>query len=56
MANLRCDECGSSDTNTFGSWDTPIKVLCKNCSKKKNNKQTTKKPPNENSNYRKMEN
>lgn len=32
MAFLRCDNCGSSDTNTFGSWDTPITILCKKCS------------------------
>lgn len=32
MAHLRCDKCGSSDTNAFGSWDTPIKILCKKCS------------------------
>jgi hypothetical protein len=32
MAHLRCDECGSSDTNAFGSWNTPIKILCKKCS------------------------
>jgi len=30
MAHLRCDKCGGS-TNTFGSWDTPIKVVCKKC-------------------------
>lgn len=35
MAHLRCDECGSSDTNAFGSWNTPIKILCKKCSDKK---------------------
>lgn len=32
MAFLRCDNCGSSDTNAFGSWDTPITILCKKCS------------------------
>jgi hypothetical protein len=39
MAHLRCDECGCSDTNAFGSWDTPIKILCKKCSdiQKENN-------------------
>ncbi|MFW5847296.1 MAG: hypothetical protein ACOCVF_00055 [bacterium] len=36
MALLRCDECGSNDTNCFGSWDTPIKIICKNCAEKKN--------------------
>ena len=30
MANLRCDECGGS-TNAYGSWDTPIKILCEKC-------------------------
>lgn len=35
MALLRCDKCGSNDTNTFGSWDTPIKILCGKCTKKK---------------------
>lgn len=45
MAHLRCDECKSSDTNAFGSWDTPIKILCKNCSDKKRDK-TIKEPPN----------
>lgn len=33
MASLRCDECGSI-TNSQGSWDTPIKILCEKCSKK----------------------
>lgn len=33
FAWLRCDNCGAS-TNTQGSWDTPIKILCENCSKK----------------------
>ena len=42
MAYLRCDECGSSDTNAFGSWDTPIKILCKKCSEKKKNEQQSK--------------
>jgi len=44
MAHLRCDECGSSDTNAFGSWDTPIKILCKKCSDIKRDK-TIKEPP-----------
>jgi len=39
MALLRCDECGSSDTNAYGSWDTPIKILCKNAVIKRINKQ-----------------
>ena len=38
MAHLKCDECGSSDTNSFGSWDTPIKILCAKCSDKKRTK------------------
>jgi len=29
---LRCDRCGAS-TNTQGSWDTPITILCEECSK-----------------------
>jgi len=33
MALLPCDKCGKS-TNTFGSWDTPITILCEECSKK----------------------
>ena len=33
MANLRCDECGGS-TNSFGSWSTPVKILCETCSEK----------------------
>lgn len=32
MALLPCDKCGGT-TNTFGSWDTQIIVLCENCSK-----------------------
>lgn len=32
MALLRCDKCGGS-TNHFGSWDTPIRILCEECSK-----------------------
>jgi hypothetical protein len=48
MAHLRCDECGSSDTNAFGSWDTPIKILCGKCSDKKKKKQTTKDLPKDN--------
>lgn len=43
MAHLRCDECGSSDTDAFGGWDTPIKILCKKCSNKKDRKQTNNK-------------
>lgn len=50
MAHLKCDECGSSDTNTFGSWDTPIKILCKKCSDKKRDK-TVKEPPKGNKIY-----
>lgn len=38
MANLRCDKCGGS-TDHFGSWDTPIKILCKECSIKSHNNQ-----------------
>lgn len=38
MAHLRCDECGSNDTNAFGSWDTLINILCKKCSDKKKDK------------------
>lgn len=34
FAWLRCDKCGAS-TNTQGSWDTPITILCEECSKKK---------------------
>ena len=33
MAHLPCDNCGGS-TNSFGSWDTLIKVICKSCSEK----------------------
>jgi len=33
FAWLRCDMCGAS-TNTQGSWDTPIKIICEECSKK----------------------
>ena len=36
MDHLRCDECGGS-TDSFGSWDTPIKILCSKCSDKKTN-------------------
>lgn len=30
MAHLPCDNCGGA-TNTFGSWDTPIKIICEKC-------------------------
>ena len=30
---LLCDKCGKS-TNTQGSWDTPVTILCEECSKK----------------------
>lgn len=33
MAQLYCDKCGKL-TNTFGSWDTPFKILCIECSRK----------------------
>lgn len=33
MAILRCDICGKA-TNTYGSWDTPFKILCAECAKK----------------------
>jgi len=32
MANLRCDECGGG-TNSYGSWDTPVKIICEKCNK-----------------------
>jgi len=51
MAHLKCDECGSSDTNAFGSWDTPIKILCKKCSEKKNRGKIIKEPPKDNKIY-----
>ena len=35
MALLRCDECGSSDTNTYGSWSSPVKILCGKCAEKR---------------------
>ena len=35
MALLRCDECGSSDTNAYGSWGTPVKILCAKCAEKR---------------------
>lgn len=35
MALLICDECGSSDTNTYGSWSTPVKILCVKCAEKR---------------------
>lgn len=41
MAYLRCDKCKGS-TNIFGSWNTPIKILCKKCCDKE------KKPKNVN--------
>jgi len=33
MAYLQCDKCGKS-TSTQGSWDTPITILCEECSNK----------------------
>jgi DNA-directed RNA polymerase subunit RPC12/RpoP len=33
MAYLPCDKCGKI-TNTQGSWDTPITILCEKCSDK----------------------
>lgn len=50
MAHLRCDECGSGDTNAFGSWGTPITILCKKCNDKKKDK-TIKEPPKDNKIY-----
>lgn len=41
MAHLMCDECGGS-TNTFGSWDTPTKILCKKCNDKRKKKECDK--------------
>jgi hypothetical protein len=37
MAYLQCDKCGKS-TNTQGSWDTPITILCEECSKNREDK------------------
>jgi hypothetical protein len=34
MAWLRCDWCGGS-TDTQGSWDTQIKIICDKCQKKR---------------------
>jgi hypothetical protein len=34
MACLRCDKCGGP-TNSFGSWDTEITVLCEKCNEKR---------------------
>jgi len=34
MAYLRCDKCGAS-TNTQGSWNTPITIICEKCAKNK---------------------
>lgn len=34
MALLRCGKCGSSDTNTYGSWSSPVKILCSKCAEK----------------------
>lgn len=34
MAILRCDICGGS-TNTHGSWDTPFKIVCEKCAKRR---------------------
>lgn len=33
MAKLPCDICGGP-TNTYGSWDTPIKIVCAECADK----------------------
>lgn len=41
MAHLRCDKCGGP-TNSFGSWDTPIKILCGKCGKPKEKHKTKK--------------
>lgn len=36
FAWLRCDKCGAS-TNTFGSWDTPVTILCEKCANDRHN-------------------
>ena len=33
MASLPCDICGKKGV-AFGSWDTPFKIVCKECSEK----------------------
>lgn len=33
MAFLKCDSCGKN-TNTYGSWDALIKILCTKCAEK----------------------
>jgi len=38
MAYLPCDKCGAL-TDHMGSWDTPIRILCKECSIKSRNNQ-----------------
>jgi ribosomal protein L37E len=50
MAHLKCDKCGSGDTNAFGSWNTPIKILCKKCGNKKRY-ETIKEQPKDNEIY-----
>lgn len=44
MAFLPCDICGGS-TNSRGSWDTPLKIICTTCNDKRkstNNKNELK--------------
>ena len=36
MASLPCDKCGKPNC-AYGSWDTPITILCEDCGKNINN-------------------
>lgn len=34
MNTLPCDICGSTDTNAYGSWSTPLTIKCGKCQDK----------------------
>lgn len=51
MARLRCDKCGGP-TNTFGSWDCPMTIICGKCQDKMETEKKRKEKMLEISRYR----
>lgn len=31
LITLKCSDCGKNSVSYYGSWDMPLKVVCKQC-------------------------